>query len=462
MRAAVVKKYIHIVSGASFIAAVVLLFWRRNHWLTFGLYIPTVKPSDVLIAFSLLGMVIWCIWNWKSDELRLKRQVFLYWLKYPAILVAFLFISSLWSLFVFHQGSFISNVMNHGRIGLGVAAFFLTIFFGFQNERYVRWITYSFLSSLVITPLLFASEGTILGNFLVASPVAYSFLGFEPGPAVLGNLLIVPIVILFSLYLVRGGWSRYLYWAGTALLVAFLWWTTSRAAWAGGLVGMVVAAGVHIRQHAAGRPMAKHAVRALISVFMIYVVGLGILSPLARNTVILRVFPHLKLYPIVAGQVATGQGMITRLRLPTLSFWEVNERVIDIGFDADRGVLWKQYLFYFFGNPIGFGPAYASIVHALNGSGVYANAHSTWLQVALSGGVGALITFIFFLYQIGRRMMKFVRYRRDAIAIGVAGSFVGLLVAMSFFDGLDFRWWWIIMGLAVVLYENTRAHDEKT
>lgn len=108
----------------------------------------------------------------------------------------------------------------------------------------------------------------------------------------------------------------------------------------------------------------------------------------------------------------------------------------------------------FLHNPFGAGLTYPSLFVEKNNLGQSVNSHNLWLQVALSGGIGALILFVVVIWEIVKQLYCLLRIKIDVTTLGLLGVLVGTLIDASFIDMLDYRWFWVILALVVVEYQN--------
>lgn len=329
------------------IAGVVMLVWRRNKFLNFGVYLPTIKPSDVLFLIAFILAVIAFIFSENIRKNKERNDLFLYWLKRIVLLFVFFAIGYLWTIAVFGTTPNVSDAVVYGRIAIGTIVFLLLIFLGFNNFKYNRLIFLSFLSSLVLVPFIFFPEEWILNLLLVVSPAGYVFLGFQNNTIALGSLVLIPIILLFALFIENTSKRKYIYWLAATLLIAILLWSGSRAAWLGTFGGMLV---ILVAKFMNTRNKFL-LYRGFAAISLAFLMGLIILPTLARNTALVRVFPHLKLPTEVSKEImekiSLGAWQISFLRLPTWYFIQTNKLIADVDFKGGRGEVWLKYSFYF-------------------------------------------------------------------------------------------------------------------
>ncbi len=451
-------RFFYRMGAGMFFLSVVLLVWRRNHYITFGVYIPTIKFSDLLLLGSLIFVCGALLLSHSLRDFLLKEwKAFSRWVFLWGAFICFFILGSFIGFLVFHV-NFFSGSIEYIRLGIGLTEFFLIIIFGFHNDRYIRLIAYAFFSALLLIPFLFVSIATIFEWFAVVSPASYTLLGLQPSPLVLGSFLIIPATFLFAYVCADKTFKKYLALIGVTFFVALIIWTGSRSAWISSFIALLSIVLVHARQRAWSWVAL---IRGGFFIVLVFLFGFLILPAPARNTALVRIFPYLKVDVVVVDNnlVLPKESEFQHYLLSwtTWDFLRVSSPVVDLGFREDRGAIWMKYGWRFLENPLGVGPLYASILPEHNISKQGVNAHNLWLQVALSGGIGALIVFGYIIFEIGRRLWRLVwRYADDVLVLGLAGAFVGMLVNAIFMDTLDIRWFWIILGIITVIWENKK------
>lgn len=438
-----IGKALFHISSYIFFLAVILFVWTRNHFYDFGVSTPSIKPSDVLLPLALIFFLAGLFF---SRELRgnpERNSLLLRSLGMFGIFALSLGIGALWRVVVLGLPLTPKDLHTSGRILLGFTALFLTLAFSFRNERFAKWIFFAFLANIVLIPFLFMPIASIVTWLLVVSTVSYTFLGFQNSTIVLGFSIMVTLTLFFSLYMFQKNRGlKALFFITCFLLAGVLFWTGSRAAWfaaVASLVGIVLMT--------SWGNMKKMAV-GFAEIVALFVVGFAILPPIIRNTAIVRVFPRL--------DIPTRADSFAFFQLPTHEFIRTDQFIFDVGFQVDRGAVWKIYAENFLQNPFGVGPAYASIFGVKNFSAQGVNAHDLWLQVAVSGGIGALTLLIILFLMLGRELVALVRKRRDQFTVGLFGAFCGVLVAVTFIDSLELRWLWALVGLMVIWAYNEK------
>jgi len=459
-----------------FLLSAALLVWRRNRFIDFGVYVPTVKPSDPLLLLVLFFVFLALISSKTLRREAAENALLIYWAKCIALFFLFLAAGSLWSFLFLGQAPAVIDALQYGRIAWGTGFFLLVIFFGFRNERYLKALALSFLVALAMAPIIFLSEEIIVSNYLIVSPASYTLHAFQPGTVFLGSYLVFPIAVLFSLFLLGQRYKKIAYLAGTILLTALVLWTGSRAAWLSVLAVFLTAVAVY----GYWRRENKVIVMYCLSVVLIFLSGFFILPTLARNTVLTRVFPNLQAdvhlrkeilekIPALREGLTLDQIWWLSLRLPTRYYFNIREPRVDLKFGAGRGELWKDYAVEAVFHPMGLGPSYASVLRDLGTDRfvqtrafkILGGTHNLWLQVLLSAGIGGLAIFAFAIGKLAKGVLNLVRSDRAVTTLWVAGGFAGILVDSFFFDSLELRWFWVILGIVVVACGNHAAASLK-
>ena len=426
----------------------------------FGVYVPTIKPSDILILLALLAVVGSLIFSKNIRSNTERNKLILYWGKYALIFIGFLVVGSFWSFFILKtpfSGEFFAEWV---RFGISIICFFLALFLGCNNERNTRFMTFAFISALVLIPLIFLPESEILHNFLVTSPVAYSLLAFYPSTIALASFLIMPIIFFFSLFFLEQSWKKYIFWIITMLLVALIIWTCSRAGWLAAFLGMISV--VVIKALKEGR-IKKIFLHGFVAIVLLFVIGFLVLSRPARNTALLRISSRLKVDISLTYKEISGTPTLRFINfLESFPLFGITQRsvpAVSIDFSGDRRVFWAKYFKRALLNPLGVGPEYTAAFSEKNGTGYIVNAHSLWLQVALSAGIGGIIVFLGILYRIGMYVIELVKKKDNFITYTLAGAFIGLMANSTFFDALSFRWFWIILGIIAAFQQNEKTNS---
>lgn len=438
-----VGAWLERLAGWALIAAAALLVWRRNTFTGFVAYEPAVKPSDVLILLS--SVLLLAAFALSPAVRRAGGAAARFagaWARYPALLAGWFALASLWAAAVGAKPLGLEDMLQFGRFGLGMLAFALALFFSFRDRAYRSALFFSFFSSLLLAPFLFAPREKLLEWFLVVSPVSFTFLGFQNGTSFHASLLLIPIIFAFAGMLVRRLWSRG-WWAfaiASTLLFALLFWTGSRAGWFGAGVGMLAAVFVGLRKKGVRGAFAGMAMFAgvLVAAFLV-------LPRLAQNTTLSRVFPA----PLELPASWARLQFISPLEYIALSQGETS-----FGFREGRFAVWRRYASHILESPVGFGPAYPSVWHEVNSAGQGVNGHSVLFELLLGGGLGALVTFVLMAGNIARSAVLRAIRSPGLLSLGTFGALVGVLVNAAFLDALGLRWIWFVFALAAAEGED--------
>ncbi|RJQ29498.1 hypothetical protein C4571_01480 [Candidatus Parcubacteria bacterium] len=468
-RTEVTGNFFYRAASFLFLLAIVSLVWRRNHFVNFGEYTPTVKFTEVSAFLALIAVVLALIFSKSLRRNEARNALLAYWGKYFLLFSVFLAVGSFWTLLFLHRGLESIDVLQYGRIFFGMTLFFLALFLGFGRPSYARLLVLSFLSAIALLPVLFLSEDVVVRNYLIVSPSSYTLLASQPGTIVLGSFLIFPAVILFSLFVAGKGFKKVVSYVGAMLLMSLVLWTGSRAAWLGTLFGCFVVVGVY----AYWKKSQKEVWIYSLAVILMLICSFLILPRLARNTVLVRVFPDLRvdvqLDRKVLEKIAASPDELTLdriaflwLRLPTRYYFTAHRPKPELGFYDGRGQIWIEHAKEAALNPLGLGPAYADVLSSEKPAGFSetlsyarsANAHNLWLQVLLSAGVGGLAVFLFMTVDILRKLFVLVKSNYATITLWLAGGVVGILINLFFIDGLELRWLWVLFALVVLVHEN--------
>ncbi len=441
------------VASAAFVLSVALFVWRRNLILDLGGVALSIKPSDPLLLLVLLLIVSALILS-RAVRKKIEMNVMLIrWAQYLVVWLLFFLAGSLWSYGWLGRTPAAIDADQYGRIAiLGFGFFLLTILFGFRRTRYVNMLVWSFLSAVVIIPIIFLPRGVVLSNQLVTSPGNYTLAAFQTGSLFLGSYLVFPIAILFSFFLMARGYKKLLVFVGVALLTGCMLWTGSRGAWFSVLAVFLAASAIY----GYWRKEWKTFLVNCASVVFIILIGFLMLPNPARNTVLSRIFIGLR-------------DKANLVEISTRSFFIAGEHRVALGrvdtdFGASRGQLWSEHAREGVYNPFGLGPSYANVLreqttrrfletraYMINGG-----THNTLLQVLVSAGIGGFILFVLAIAHMMKNLFVLLRSDRTITTLCVASGFAGALVSATFLDSLELRWFWVTLALVVVICENRK------
>lgn len=446
-----IGQFFYKFSSFSFLLAVAFLVWRRNRTLNFGVYLPTIKPSDVLFSVSLVLLVL-AFFFYPRLLKNKERLKFVYsWIKPLALFYIFMLVGSAYRYSFMRQPIGYWDVLDYLRITFGVAIFFLVLFFGWRDERFTRLTIFSFLTSLFLIFFLFVPQYYIFKWYLVGSPASYTFFGLDPSPITLASYLMLPLCLLFALFFVKEEtFSRkMLYGLATVFLSAILIWTGSRGGLGAvflGMMSIVCLAAVQKKSY-------KIFLAGTVSIVLIFAMAFWITPSMGRNSFLLRIFP---IRPELSSELL--------LAIPTADLIRFNQNLnsgnpVDFHFVIDRLSIWQSYFRKVMQNPFGVGPAYQTVYPEFNYSGTEVQAHDLFLEVALLAGWGGFAAFIFFLYKTAKALYAMLKRRSNFLVSTVFGAVLSTIALGVFTDSLDFRWFWIILALVPVMYQNCASYD---
>lgn len=461
--------YALLAAKVSIALAVAAFVWRRNRILGFGISKPLVKPSDILAIPAIFFIIVAYALGRRLRADR-DRMIFVWrWTKYLAMFAGFCLFGSAWNIFVLGNVAWKAELAGYARLALGGLLLCAVLYTGYRSGKYVKVLVLAFFSALVLVPALVLPLEALFGNFLVVSPASFTFMGLHPSTAILAHYLVIPLALMFALYLPRPlrDWRKWLFGVVTILLTSIMLWTGSRAGWLGAAAAFT-AVGFGVFLHGRKKTILLEAAVFGLAAF---IAGWLILAPLARNTVLVRIFRETELktevdeatLARVEKNLREGYTLLTApptmvqnalIRLPTPRFLEAIQPEVSVGFEESRGSIWKWYIGRVFRNPLGVGPTYRQVFSERNMKKQQVDAHSVWIETLIMGGVGAFVVLLVFFARVFQGIVRALPKSADKFTAGLFGAFVGTLTVATFTDALEFRWQWVLVALVILAAEE--------
>jgi len=459
--------------NALFVVAVFLLVWRRNHFTGFVQETPTLKPSDiialVLMTIALIGIALFKDWR-KTIE---ANRHFDHWLGPILVIIIGLLFGEIWARYIANLPWSVSHLVDWARTATALSFLGLTIFFCLNNPKNFNRLAYAFFGAVLLIPFLFIPTGDILRGFFVVSPASYNLLGFHNSVISLGNYLLIPLSLSAALFFhEKKYWKKSLWFILVILFLSLTLWPGSKGVWASAFLSLSFVAIM-------GGGYTKTSLQTLKRVILIpilFITAFFILSPYAQHAVLAKISPT---HDAQTGEVAArlnlemakpssfplvlpGRDFSLSLSLvgqPSLIARGAPLRLSD-SLIGDRLSIWKNYFQILITHPAGASLHYGDIFSFQNSYGQHLDTHSTWLQIAVSGGVIALLAFITFIMKIFKGLyQKRQEFSTNPLFLGLAASFIGMLVSASFINAFEYRWWWVVVGLLIFYVTKEQARE---
>jgi len=341
------------------------------------------------------------------------RRVFLY----IFFLIIFIIFAQFLSYFLgYNLDINFETIKNHGRLIFNFYTLLVISFLIFHNKKLLIPVSWAIIiSPIIVLPVYWNfNEGFFINGGRLT--------GFLQTPIIFGIwMTIVFLVGLGIFHTLKNNWQKFLLILWLIIIANFILWGASRASW----ISLVIAIIIFMLFY-----FLKNEKRKSLAIFLIFIttflIGYFILPSkdlemqawvldraknLATNSVFLR------------PESIQGQNHTTTIP-NAFSF------------------VYHNYL------GSGFGEYAAINLSILNHGSPLSN--NSYLELALYGGVGALLMFLFFLFGVGKEIKKTILSGKLSdleIAWIIAG--IAFMVDVSFTDGFLWRHTWFVLGIVI-------------
>jgi hypothetical protein len=346
------------------------------------------------------------------------------------------------SIFIIKAPFHFEMVMEFARLSIAVILFVLILYYA--NNKFLR--------NLYLYALLFSVINIIFlvipnSNFIVAG----RFVGFTNNMNTLSKILIVPTMFFttISIFERKNSYWKYITILISACLFALMCWAGSRGGLAGLFGGLVCLLAVMMVKKLSMKEIA----RAIMIIVFIILLGFALTPYSGKQVVTDRILnadtqqtnynAGLKtrsLFTIIRESTTFAPKVVTQTKEQNVS-----------GPSESRLGIWKYYLKEAFKNPLGEGPAFnlnQKVFNSAVDEYVAADAHSTYLEVLMWGGIIAFCSFLYLIYLGGQKIKDFLIISEiDQVNIAMAAILTALLIAMTFDSDLKFFWFWAVLAL---------------
>jgi hypothetical protein len=388
------------------------------------------QPFYLLFGFSVILAIIQYIQSseWRQAALSVIRRYLPFIITFAAGAIANLFFFA-----TLHSGSF--NVAFLGdllRTGSLILFFILILIQGRVAPASLRFIMAAFFLPLCLGSLLFIRELSLIAH---DSPIpflaAYKLQGFQSdNPTALGTWLVITFAFCIApLLLQRNGLTQKILLSLLATTsLALIWWTNSRGAIIGSLLGLFfVAALAYIKRQKLLRELA-------FLVPLIIFGSLLILPQQALNSVFVRLYPEYY-QRAIDSNFKIAASTLTRAALDSTPA---------ITSAQNRGSLWTDCPRYVVTHPFGeYGPDWGT-------SPSRCGQHNSLFQASVWGGWLTLGATLWLLWQVIACIIRlFRRDSTDMYTIALSVALFGVLLQSFLNSFLQFKPLWIIMALTL-------------
>tara|TARA_Y100000310_G_C20596214_1_gene770646 strand:+ start:249 stop:1460 length:1212 start_codon:yes stop_codon:yes gene_type:complete len=379
----------------------------------------------------------------------LKIKKISYWLKFFLIFLGFLSLGAL--IGYFQYGKF-NNLVTQGLILdyyfliTSILGFLLVVYYQ-KDKVFLKRIGLAFLLSLASAPLLFFnSEYLFLKEF--------RFVGLHTSPTVFGSLLVIPFSFLLAhLVKSKGVKEKIGWWLLVTLTLSLMFATGTRAAWLAAAI-MIIFLLIRARKL---RPIINIGLWSVITIAIAFL----ILPDPIQNMIFVRIFPQyiepLYVEKLIVKESPIAHPFLNTVALPGISQKSLIETIRTVkslkqSFTPSLATEDRQHLapkssLVFLKNPLGLGTQFYNLEGSVTVKQFPSGAHNTFLSVALSGGIGALIMFVLLFWKSSKSLRR--AKSKDTIWLGITLALIGLIVIMLFDDRLFIPWFWLIPAMAI-------------
>ncbi|MFH1867221.1 MAG: O-antigen ligase family protein [Patescibacteria group bacterium] len=426
------------ISKILIILATASLFFRR------GIIKPyTFQPFEVLILLAAGITIVSMILYGLTQERREKLAI---WLKIFPLLLIFLLLGSINGYINYGIDSTIihATLVDLFFIITQLLAFLLIIYYGLDTN-FRKNLLLAFLVPIIFIPFVFSYQLADRFTFLESNNY---FWGLHQNYVIFGSLCFITFISIAIRFIYEKiKLVKFSYWLLGTLTLSIIIWTGARSTWLAIVLALITII-FYLGQRIAVNKTKYWTISLCFALFTALISFL-ILPPHAQVAAMIRVFPQVTNYdtrPAVIKQISLGKALSSITEHPAFSIPYQN-----------RGSQIPQALSLFSKNMWGLGTQYhrsskAIIEHPKIGAERYmiTGVHNSFFQVGISGGIGALIIYIWLLSQLIITSWRVKIKNREwllLIAINIG------LFAVTFFHGIlrDLPWVWIIMSLTFSL-----------
>lgn len=399
--------------------SIATLFFRQEVFYLFKLF-------EIGIMGAILCMLVYAIRSKKNPFKELPDA--LLWLTLFCLMLFWSAVGTANGYRVYGIADPVKTVGGFFYLGIGMAAFLLVRYYG-RNARFRNALYACFLSPLLLAPFIFMPDIAEKLGFVTDK---IHFFGLHKNPTTFAFLASLSCIILIRNCFDRGGSNRrkILSWLGIVALISLCLWTGSRAAW---LALILSYAWMAFYRHRSLWHLSVLCGAAVITL----TTSFAILPHQIKIMAVDRIYPQIsdsfpdadKLKRI---SLATTLGFVISSR-PSLPY-------------QSRQSLWPQSIALFTEHPIGLGVEYFRSAKAIWQNNYPTHSHNTALQAILTGGVGLLVTYLFFVYGV---VIKIRDAKKDTERLMLSGMLVACAVFLMIGEYLYVvPYFWIVAGLA--------------
>jgi len=355
-------------------------------------------------------------------------------------------------IFIFLHGKLLIDYFF--RAFFNMAALFLVTYYGSTYAFFPRALFFLFaLPGIAYIPFLYLTD--TFPSLLNQSN--YFFKGPTLNTTYWGIFLTIGILYIFAHFVfLSRGWKKTVLFIIFSFLLGMLMWAGSRATFLGLFFGFLyIVWNMHNRFSHKGTYFLKMAGTIFFAVILGFLLiprpaKLVLLSRFNRNAAVTLVHARFdwKTGAPMPKSVLNGIAVKKDFFIP-----QENRALSDTG----RFELWRLAWGVFKKNIFGYGIGYTHVVAFDNGGLWLKGVHNIFFEVLVMGGIAALCAFLALCFQFFKN--AFFNRKKSAFSIVSYAALFAVLIAFIFSDGISIRWFWMLLGLCLVLERFWQESD---
>lgn len=400
------------------VAAAFLLCLRTKQFMP----IPFFHLADVAVILSIFSALLDKEFR---NYIRENFSKFIFYWKLVGVIVIFILLGQIFSFLRFEASLLSRNVVaDYLRLAINLGVFFIAALMVYKNPRLLRFITIAIIASfLLIVPVHIFSNNII---YFSASRLS----GLMENSIIFGAWVSVSLILCIGLILeTTKFWERAVLGVWLTVLSSFFWWSGARTAWISMILAVILFVFILLKQKRWDR---------------------------------LKMFLFITIFAFVAGYFLIGNNSnynVSRQKMQSYLKSRATELVIKPDtYYENRISFWRENLSEIYNFPFGFGFKDPLVKNR------YPGFVSTFLEVAVYGGVFALGIFLIFLGMLGKKIILGIKYEivNSSQYLKISWFVIGvvLLVNIIPFNFFLVRVLWFAFGIiaGIVLKENKMSN----
>ena len=408
-----------------------------------------LKISDIFFVIGFLLLIIDILRGKISINGALKRKILL-----SATITIPLLTGTLATILIFGNLPFRDIFISYLKIVVCLFNFISVIILSKDDQKFPAIILLSLLFSLIVIPIAYTFPSLVQNGFLLDNS-NYRFAGLFNDPNYFSNFMIVPIVILISLFIknYRNVLLSIILFISISLSFGFFSWSGSRSGWLGLAVSIISLAIFQIVKFGKKNGLKRAVMLSLVIVFALFI-GIKVVPKTGAQSITNRIssFVYVEHKDNIVPSTTLSPNYNDNQPVPKLTTVH-----FDLLSGQSRGKVWEQAFTNIFINPAGYGPGYNTIIDMKEPGGSHSVSHNIILEIFLMGGVPLFILLFIFLKKI------FWDNREKIIEQYIIFSAIlGTLVSALFLDSFESRWIWIIIAIYISLKSLPKILDSSS